>query len=333
MSKKSARIDIHTHIIQRDFPDFTRLYGGGRWPYLEAIDDETANIMVNGNIFRKINREAWDPERRIQRMIREGVDMEVLSPIPITLCYWASNEGAAKLARIQNEYLADVVKKYPTRFAALGTVPLQDVELAILEMDYSVNKLGLNGIMIGSNVNGLNLDDPNYQPFFEMAEQWNVPLFIHPYDMVGKERHAKYGMTYTVGMPIELALSVGSLLLGGILEKFPDLKICLAHGGGALPFILPRMDKGWETWPNVQKIPHPPSYYAKKLYYDALVYEPENIKYLIRLAGHERLMMGTDYPFPVQETPPGKSILETNGLTSDEIDAMLGRNAQAFLQV
>jgi len=333
MSTNIKRIDFHTHIIPKDFPDFRDYYGVGRWPYIEEIDHDTANIMINGTIFRKITSEAWDPEKRLERMNRDGIDMEVLSPIPVTLCYSAPAKGAARLARIQNEFMAEVVKNNPNHFAGMGTVPLQDVELAVLEMDHCIHQLGLQGVMIGSNVGGFDLDNPNYLPFFEMAEQWDVPLFVHPYEMIGKERTAKYNLTYTVGMPIELALAAGNLLSGGILERFSKLKICLAHGGGALPFILPRMDKGWETWPNLQKTPHPPSYYAKMLYYDALVYDTVNIKYLLDLVGSERLMMGTDYPFLIQESPPGKSVFETIGLTKDEQAAILGGNANKFLQI
>lgn len=333
MDKTIKRIDFHTHILPEELPDFGRHCGGERWPSIVRVDENTSHIMVQGKIFRKINSDTWDPAKKIERMKLDGVDMQVLSPIPIGLCYWAPVQGAAEMARLQNEYISDLVKKYPSHFIGLGTVPLQDIDAAVLEMDYCIHKLGLKGIEIGSNVNGIGLDDPTFIPFFEMAERWNVPLFIHPYDMVGKERTAKAGLTYTVGMPMELALAAANFVMSGMFERFPKLKVCLAHGGGAFPFILPRIEQGWHVFPESRKTPHPPSHYAKNFYYDVLVYDPMNVDYLNRLVGHERLLMGTDYPFAIQETPPGKSVLETDSLSEEQKTAIMGGNAMKFLQI
>ena len=150
-------------------------------------------------------------------------------------------------------------------------------------MDHRMHTLGLKGIEIGTNVNGLGLDDPSFASFFEKAENWNVPLFFHPYDMVGKERTAKSGLTYTVAMPMELALAAANFVMSGMFERFPKLKVCLAHGGGAFPFILPRLEQGWHCFPDSRKTPYPPSHYAKYFYYDVLVYDPINVEYLARL--------------------------------------------------
>ncbi|WP_134704385.1 amidohydrolase family protein [Ammoniphilus sp. YIM 78166] len=333
MPKTIKRIDFHTHILPPELPDLGKRYGGERWPSIVRVNEQTAHIMVQGNVFRKIGSDTWDPAKKIERMQLDGVDMQVLSPIPIGLCYWAPVEGAREMARLQNEYNADLVRQHPTRFIGLGTVPLQNAEAAIEEMDYCMHKLGLKGIEIGSNVNGLGLEDPALSPFFEMAERWNVPLFIHPYDMVAKERTAKAGLTYTVAMPLELGLSAANFIMSGMFEKFPKLKVCLAHGGGALPFILPRMEQGWHVFPDTRKTPYPPSHYAKHFYYDVLVYDSMNVDYLNRLVGHERLLMGTDYPFAIQETPPGKSVLETESLTEEQKTAIMGGNAMEFLQI
>ena len=332
MDKTVKKIDFHTHILPEELPDFGKQYGGERWPSIVRVDENNSHIMVQGKVFRKISSETWDPAKKIERMNLDGIDMQVLSPIPIGLCYWAPAEGAAAIARLQNEYIGDLVKKHPNRFIGLGTVPLQDVEAAIKEMDYCIHTIGLKGIELGTNVNGLGLDDPSFAPFFEKAENWNVPLFFHPYDMVGKERTAKSGLTYTVAMPIELALAAANFVMNGMFERFPKLKICLAHGGGAFPFILPRMEQGWHCFPDSRKTPNPPSHYAKYFYYDVLVYDPINVEYLTRLFGHERLFMGTDYPFAIQETPPGKSVLETDYLTQEQKEAIMGGNALRFLQ-
>jgi aminocarboxymuconate-semialdehyde decarboxylase len=333
MDKTLKKVDFHTHILPDELPDFEKQYGGGRWPSIERVDEHNAHIMVQGKVFRKINSDTWDAAKKIERMDQDGIDIQVLSPIPIGLSYWAQAQGAAAISRYQNEYIADMVKKNPDRFIGLGTVPLQDPGAAIEEMDYCIHTLGLKGLELGTNVNGLGLEDSSFTSFFEKAEQWNVPLFFHPYDMIGKERTAKSGLTYTVAMPIELAVAAANFIMNGMFERFPKLKICLAHGGGAFPFILSRIEQGWHVFPESRKTPHPPSHYANYFYYDALVYDSINVEYLARLFGYERLLMGTDYPFAVQETPPGKSVLETNGLTKEQREAIMGGNALKFLNI
>ena len=210
--------------------------------------------------------------------IKKGIDIQVLSPVPVTFAYWSDPVAGLELAKSQNNFIASVVKENPERFIGLGTVPLQDVHIAITEMKRAVTELGLKGIEIGSNVNGQNLDDPALYPFFEAAAELNVPLFVHAWATVGGERMPRHSFMYTVGMPSETALAAGSVLMSGMLDKLPNLKLCFSHGGGALPYLLPRMDQGWEVWPHIRQTEFPPSYYASKLYFDALVYDPRNLR-------------------------------------------------------
>lgn len=327
------RVDFHTHIIPENFSELTQRFGGEKWPTLERTCACGANIMIAGKVFREVTDQVWDAEKRIKDMEREGVDIQVLSPIPVTFSYWAPAEQAEVLARVQNDFIADLVNQYPTKFIGLGAVPLQNVEVAIREMDRCKHELGLSGIEIGTNVNGVNLDDPQFIEFFEMAEKWEVPLFIHPWETLGKERMPRHNLMYTVGMPSETALAGASLILGGIMDKFPKLKVCLAHGGGALPYLLPRLDQGWKVWPHLRLLDKPPSHYAKQFYYDSLVNEPVNLNYLLQNFGHERIIMGSDYPFLLREIPPGKVIDDTVGLSKEQTEAMLGKNALRFLNI
>lgn len=327
------RVDFHTHIIPEEIPDFVEKYGGERWPTLEKTCSCGANIMVAGKVFRDVTDQVWSPEKRIEDMDAEGVDIQVLSPIPVTFSYWAEPEAAEEMSKIQNDFIAATVKKYPDRFIGLGTVPLQDVEVSIREMDRCIHDLGLKGIEIGTNINGMNLDDPEFTVFFEMAEKWEVPLFVHPWETLGTERMPRHNFMYTVGMPSETALAAASLINGGVMEKFPDLKVCFAHGGGSFPYILPRLDKGWEVWPHLRKTTKPPSHYAKNYYFDSLNYDPLNLKYLIDSFGYEKIVMGSDYPFLLREIPPGKVIDDTVDLTEEERQAILGRNALRFLNI
>lgn len=327
------RVDFHTHIIPEHIPNFVEKFGGERWPTLEKTCSCGANIMVAGNVFREVTDQVWSPEKRIKDMDAEGVDIQVLSPIPVTFSYWAKSEAAEEMSKIQNDFIAETVKQYPKRFIGLGTVPLQDVHVAIKEMDRCIHILGLKGIEIGTNINGKNLDDPAFLPFFEMAEKWEVPLFIHPWETVGRERMPRHNLMYTVGMPSETALAAASLINGGIMEKFPRLKVCFAHGGGSFPYILPRLDQGWKVWPHLRQTSKPPSYYAKNFYFDSLNYDPLNLTYLIERFGYEKIIMGSDYPFLLREINPGKVIDDTPELPAEQRQAIYGKNALAFLNI
>ncbi|MDS9471403.1 amidohydrolase family protein [Sporosarcina pasteurii] len=331
MSEKILRVDFHTHIISEDFPDLAAKYGDERFPVLDRTCDCGAEIMIKGKSFRKITDQAWDIKKRLEDMDKEGIDIQVLSPIPVTLSYWAEPEAGLELSKSQNDFIASIVKECPERFIGLGTVPLQDVELAILEMDRAIHELGLKGLQIGSNVNGLNLDDPSLESFFAAAEKWNIPLFVHPWATLGGERMPRHNFMYMVGMPSETALAAGSIIMSGLLDKYPSLKICFAHGGGALPYLLPRMDKGWEVWPEIRKTEHPPSHYAKKLYYDSLVYDPVNLQYMIDRFGPEQIIAGSDYPFLLREAPSGKVVDNLMTLSEEEARLIHGENALKFL--
>ena len=208
---------------------------------------------------------------------------------------------------------------------------MQDANTAIREMKRCIFELGLKGIEIGTNVNGQNLDDPSFADFFEMAEKWNVPLFVHPWETLGRERFPRHNFMYTVGMPSETALAASSLINGAVMEKHPNLKVCFAHGGGSFPYILPRLDQAGVSGRDIRKIEKPPSFYAKKFYFDSLNYDPMNLEYLVDRFGHERIVMGSDYPFLLREIPPGKVIDDTSGLTEEQKKAILGENALAFL--
>ncbi|RLL44831.1 amidohydrolase [Oceanobacillus piezotolerans] len=325
------RVDFHTHIISENFLNLAEKYNDDHWPVLEKTCSCGAKIMIQGKNFREITNQAWDAEERIRDMDKEGIDVQVLSPIPVTFSYWADGKKGLEMAAFQNDFIASIVKQHPDRFIGLGTVPLQDVDLAIQEMERAVLELNLKGLEIGSNVNGQNLDDEQLEPFFKAAHELKVPLFVHPWATVGRERMPRHNFMYMVGMPSETALAAGSIIMSGMLDRYPDLKICFAHGGGSLPYLLPRMDKGFEVWPHIQKTVEPPSYYAKKLYYDSLVYEPKNLQFMIEEFGTDRIIAGSDYPFLLRETPSGKVVDHLDKLSEEEKAKIHGLNAIQFL--
>ncbi|MEK4426320.1 amidohydrolase family protein [Solibacillus sp. FSL K6-1523] len=328
----AMRIDFHTHIYPEDLPDLAKKYGNDRWPILENKCSCGADIMVSGKVFRAVDAQVWDAEKRIEDMDRERVDMQVLSPVPVTFSYWAPVEQALELAVYQNDFIAQTVKQYPNRFIGLGTVPLQDAEVSVKEL-IRCKEIGLAGIEIGTNVNGQNLDSDYLLPFFKVAEQYEMPLFVHPWETMAKDRTPEHNFMYTIGMPSETALAAASLLWSGVMEKCPNLKVCFAHGGGSFPYILPRLDQGWKVWPDIRKTEHPPSYYTKNFYFDSLVYEPQNLQYLIDRFGVDKVIMGSDYPFLLREIDPGKVIDEYGALSDEDRAAILGENVLSFLNI
>lgn len=326
------RVDFHTHIYPLDLPNFAEKYGNTKWPVMEQKCSCGADIMVSGKLFREVTDQVWDAEKRIADMEKEGVDMQVISPVPVTFSYWAPVEQAVELAHFQNNYIAELVKQYPTHFIGLGTVPMQDADAAIKELQ-RCKEIGLAGIEIGTNVNGENLDADYLQPFFKAAEEAEMPLFIHPWETMAQDRTPRHNFLYTIGMPSETALAAASLLWSGVMERCPNLKVCFAHGGGSFPYILPRLDKGWEVWPGLRKTENPPSYYAKNFYFDSLVYDKENLAFLIERFGHDKVIMGSDYPFLLREINPGKVIDEADNLSEQVKADILGGNALAFLNL
>ncbi|WP_156288951.1 amidohydrolase family protein [Oceanobacillus salinisoli] len=333
MEQPTLKIDFHTHIISEDFLNLAEKYSDDRWPVLEKTCDCGAKIMIKGKNFRDITNQAWDAEERINDMEKEGIDIQVLSPIPVTFSYWSDPEQGLEMARFQNDFIASVAKENPEKFIGLGTVPLQDVELAIQEMDRAVNELGLVGLEIGSNVNGKNLDDSSLERFFQAASKRGVPLFVHPWATLGGERMPRHNFMYMVGMPSETALAAGSIIMSGMLDRYPNLRICFAHGGGALPYLLPRMDKGWNVWPHIRKTKKPPSHYAKMLYYDSLVYDENNLQFMINRFGVDQIIAGSDYPFLLREVPSGKVVDQLSTLNEYEKAKIHGLNALRFLNL
>ena len=301
-------IDVHTHGLPRNLPNFARRYGGS-WPELVETGPCTADILLGEQHFRSITDQCWDPSRRLDDMDADGVSLQVISPIPITFSYGLSAEGVADLSRFQNEWIAGMVRDHPSRFAGLGTVPLQDPQLAAQMVSDLVGDLKLSGVEIGSNVGGRNLDDPALDPFFAACAETGALIFIHPYNMLGADRLKAHGLVHSLGMGTETATAAASLILGGVLDRHPNLKVLLAHGGGAFLALLPRIDRIWECVPDSAGVSARPSSYADRFYSDSLVFDPDAVSALISRVGAQRVAVGTDYPFVVAERPAGAALV------------------------
>jgi aminocarboxymuconate-semialdehyde decarboxylase len=303
------RIDVHAHVLPKDWPNLAEKYGDDRFPVVHH-DGDRHRIYREGKFFREIGPKTWDPGLRIADYGRFGVQVQVISTVPVMFSYWAKGHQALELHRFLNEHVAELCRAHPRHYVGLGTVPLQSPTLAIQELERCIEVLGLAGVQIGSHVNDWNLDAPELFPFFEAAADLGAAVLVHPWDMMGRESMPKYWLPWLVGMPAEQARAACCLIFGGVLERLPRLRICLAHGGGSFPFTIGRIEHGFRMRPDLVATdnPHNPRLYLKRLYFDSCVHDPLALRHLIEIVGVERIMLGTDYPFPLGEQEPGSHI-------------------------
>lgn len=259
--------------------------------------------------------------------------MQVLSTVPVMFSYGAKASHAHDLSQLLNDHFATVVRAMPDRFVALGTVPMQDATLAVRELERCVTALGFPGVQIGTNVDGRDLDDPSLAPFFAAAEALSAAIFIHPWDVVGRKEIPRFWMPWLVGMPAETSRAACALAMGGVLDRYPRLRICLAHGGGSFPYTLGRIEHGFQARPDLcaTHSTTPPREHLKRLFFDSIVHDDEALRYLVNTVGAEHIAMGSDYPFPLGENPPGKLLRNANWLTDAQRSRMLAGTAMEFL--
>lgn len=325
-------IDVHTHVVPDRLPEYRGERGDLPWPSVDHGECSHARVMISGKNFRSVTDKAWNVAARLEDMAAMGVSRQVLSPMPELLSYWLPAADAQRLLRHVNESIASMVAAAPGRFTGLGGVPLQDSELAIRELDHALNALGLAGLEIGPNVNGVPIGDPRFEPFFAEAEKRGAVIFVHPLRPAGMDRLVGPPvLEQIVAFPCEMAFGIASLMTGGLLERHPRLRIACSHGGGAFALVLARMHATWHKLePLRQAMPSPPREYARRLYYDTCVFDPKVLRFLIDSFGEDRLFIGTDYPFGTHEQDP-LGFLGRAGLSPAAFAALCSENAERFL--
>ena len=294
---------VHTHAIDVDLPDFRHAYPHDRWPTVERTGDDDAWLMFGATPYRRIDHRCWSPDARLADMDRDGVAVQVLSPIPVTFCYHAPATGAAELASAQNEFFAQIVHEYPARFAALGAVALQDPDRAVDEMRRCMRLPGFLGVEIGTQVGDTELTDPSLDRFFAVAHELGALVLIHPSDQDLPDRVTGLGLGFGAGMPTETALTASALIVSGALTRRPGVRICLAHGGGALPALIGRLDKGAVIGGLPPHSPDLPSRLARRMWCDSLTYDHEALHAAVQVFGSDHVVFGSDYPFPAMPQP------------------------------
>ncbi|HEX6968632.1 MAG TPA: amidohydrolase family protein [Micromonosporaceae bacterium] len=326
-------IDVHTHIVPRGWPDLSEVCGGRGWPWLRIDSEREAMIMLGEVEFRPIGAECWDSALRCSDMDADGVDVQVISPTPVFFSYDRPAEQAVKVARIFNDLTLEIAASGGSRFVPFCQVPLQDPEAACAELDRCL-AAGHVGVEIGNHVGDRDLDDEGVVTFLQHCARVGAPVFVHPWDMPTGPRIDRWMARWLAGMPAETHLSMLALILGGVFDRVPrSLRICFAHGGGSFPFWLGRADNAWHRRPDVVRgrSTHPPSHYVDRFFVDTVVFDPAALRLLVETVGEDRVVLGSDYPYPLGERPVGQVIRDADFLTGEQRGKLLSGNAQRFL--
>jgi aminocarboxymuconate-semialdehyde decarboxylase len=314
-------------------PNWTQKFGYGEFIHLEERNCK-ACMMKGDKVFRQVDKNTFDAGIRKEECNDANVTKQVLSTIPALFNYWAKPKDALETARFFNDHIAETVTKDPDFFIGLGTVPLQDVDLAIKEMERCVNELKFPGLEIGTNVNGKNLSEADLLPFFEAAENLGCALFIHPWEMMGEKETQKYWLPWLVGMPAETTRAICSLIFGGVFEKYSKLRIAFAHGGGSFPYTVGRIEHGFNVRPDLVQTDNKtnPREYMGNFWVDSLVHDQSAFHYLMDKVGKNKICLGSDYPFPLGEHKPGE-LIESLKLAKEIEEKLLYKNALEWLGI
>lgn len=324
MAGVARAIDAHTHFVPRTMPSSAAR--NPLWPSIEHRDGNSAAVMVGGKVFRLIDSRSWDADRRLRDMRADDVDVQVVSPMPELLSHWFPAEDADALADHINRAIADLCAAHPRNFVGIGMVPVQDPALAARRLA-DVRALGLGGIEIGSHVNGVALGDARMDELYAAAEEAGLAVMIHPLHPSGMERMAgRAELAAVAAFPLETALAATSLLTRAVTERFPKLRILLSHGGGALPWIIPRLRHARAVGPPLQQLfARDPGEMARAFYYDTILYDRLALRFLADTLGSDHIVVGSDYPFSIKQDRPALFAEQALGLGRETFAANAAR--------
>jgi aminocarboxymuconate-semialdehyde decarboxylase len=327
------KIDMHTHILPERLPNFAEKFGYGDFIYLMKNQDGSANMMQGDKFFRRIQANCWDPETRIKDYARFNTQVQVVCTIPVMFSYWAKAKDARALAEFLNDDIAQLCENYPQHYLGLGTLPMQDADEAIAELE-RCKKIGLLGVQIGSNINDKNLGEPEFFPIFEAAEELGMAIMVHPWNMMGMEEMRKYWLPWLVGMPAETSRAACSMIFGGVLEKLPKLRVCFSHAGGSFLPTLGRIEHGYNCRPDLVAIHNNvnPRQYVGEFWVDSITHDAKLLEYILSMQGSKRVMLGSDYPFPLGDLEIGAFIEDMN-LEPNALEDIFANSALEWLNI
>ncbi len=327
------KIDMHTHIIPEKLPRFAEKFGYGDFIFLEHHAPGRARMIKGREFFREICSNCWDPEERIAEYRRRNTQVQVVCTIPVMFSYWANPRDGLELSRFLNDHLAQLVSDFPTQYIGLGAVPMQDVKLAVQELE-RCRDIGLVGVQIGSNINDKNLSEPEFFPFFRACQELDMAVFVHPWDMMGFHSMRKYWLPWLVGMPAETSRAICSLIFGGVFERLPELRVCFAHAGGAFLPTIGRIEHGFNCRPDLVAVDNPvaPSAYLGRFWVDCITHDPLLLEYIIKTNGAHRVCLGSDYPFPLGDLEIG-AFIEKMNLPEKTMQHIFADNALEWLKL
>lgn len=313
------KIDMHSHIIPKNLPNWTEKFGYGKFIYLNHNEDRSADMMQGGQFFRRIKENCWDEDLRLGEYEQFQTQTQVVCTIPVLFSYWAEPKHGLELSEYLNDHIAELVAKYPKNYIGLATIPMQDTELAIKELERA-KAIGHVGIQIGSNINDENLSEERFFPIFEACERLGMAVMIHPWQMMGFDSMKKYWLPWLVGMPAETSRAACSMIFGGVLERLPNLRVCFSHAGGSFLPTLGRIEHGFNCRPDLVAIDNDvnPRDYVGKFWVDCITHDIDALKYILKMQGSKRVCLGSDYPFPLGDLEIGKFIEESDLSTQDK---------------
>ena len=328
------KIDMHSHIMPSKLPKWTEKFGYGDFIYLDFHKENYARMMKGNQFFREIYINCWDAEYRIKEYEQFQTQVQVVCTIPVLFSYWAKPKDGLEVARFLNDVIVASKVKYLKIYIGLGTLPMQDTELAIQELERCKKELNLSGVQIGSNINDLNLSDERFFPIFEAAERLDMAIMIHPWNMMGFHSMEKYWLPWLVGMPAETSRAICSLIFSGVLEKFPKLRFCFSHASGSFLSTIGRIEHGFNCRPDLVAIDNPvnPREYIGKFWTDSITHDEKMLRYVLDLQGSDKVCLGTDYPFPLGDLEIGKFITEMN-LSEKEVDDIFCNSTLSWLNL
>ena len=328
------RIDIHNHVIPAAYIKAVREAPQRMGSHIERDGQGREWLVLDNGRKTQLRRPFIEPELRLHAMAEAQIDVMVESILPPLLHYWADVDKAVRVCRAVNDAIAENVSRYPGRVVGMGMVPLQDVGEAIRELERIVHELAMPSVIVGTNVNSKNLDEPEFFPFFERAQGLDVLVFVHPHEVAASERLKRYYLTNWIGNPLETSIAFASLIFGGVLERLPKLKVCFAHAGGYTPWIRGRWRHGYSVRSKPEVVlKHPIYEYTRQCFFDTVIFDELALEYLIRAVGSDRVLHGTDYPSDMGTWDQVPLINRYNNLTETDKEKILGGNAAALLRL